>query len=280
MTTIENFINKLDLTDKTKANYKNCLQKFEKDTKKTIFELLCKESNFYKYISNLPNLSDKTKEDKKFIVLKFIKTMNLKNTYFKKNLEKKSNKDSTIKKNQIITDENLDNIKNYFKEIRNTIENNNHKLLLSLLINYQVILRTDLANVKLKNFKDTEPHYKEGKIIFPKGSCNKVSNKTVITIELSQDDVQLLNFDNDYLLDINYKNRSNGYSILVSKISKQYLGKNFTQNDYRHLHSTHHLHFIDSDFIEKFNYLSEISRLQNHNLSTMLSFYIDNKISN
>lgn len=277
MTTIENFINKLDLTDKTKDNYKNCLQKFEKDTKKTIFQLLSKESNFYKYISNLPNLSDKTKEDKKFIVLKFIKTMNLKITYFKKKLEKKLDKNSTIKKNQIITNENLDDIKKYFKEIRNTIENNNHKLLLSLLINYQVILRTDLANVKLKNFEYIEPHYNEGKIIFPKGSCNKVSNKTVITIDLSQDDIALLNFDNDYLLDINYKNRSNGYSSLVSKISKQYLGKNFTQNDYRHLHSTHHLHFIDSDFIEKFNYLSEIARNQNHQLNTMLSCYVDIK---
>jgi len=277
MSTIENFINKLNLTDKTKANYKSCLQKFEKDTKKTIFELLCKESNFYKYISNLPNLSEKTKENRKFIVLKFIKTMNLKNTYFKKKLEKKSDKNSTIKKNQIITDENLDDIKDYFKEIRNTIENNNHKLLLSLLINYQAILRTDLANVKLKNFNDTVPHYKDGHIIFPKGSCNKVSNKTVITIELSQDDILLLNFDKEYLLDINYKNRNNGYSSLVAKLSKQYLGKNFTQNHYRHLHSTHHLHFIDSNFIEKFNYLSEIARTQNHQLDTMLSYYVDNK---
>lgn len=267
---IKEFINKLEtLTVKTKKNYSNFLENIEKHFNKTIREIILDdETGLYDYIENL-GLAKKTVQDKKFIIVKYIKTMELNSVKFIETMKVIS----VVKKPAKIAKHTLTDIRAKFNEA--IIENKNHKLLLSLLVNYDVVLRTDLCNVKVSNYVETEPFYKDGIIYFPINSCMKIKNKKEIKIVLSETDKELVDVNKEFFIDISLKDKSNGYSKLLSKITKLYLGVKLNQNDFRHLHSTNALHNIDKDFIRKYEELKLKAFHQNHSLETLLNNYID-----
>jgi hypothetical protein len=65
-------------------------------------------------------------------------------------------------------------------EIRDKLEAITHgqdKLVLSLLLNYEQVLRTDLALVWCKDYTDDEPRYVDGVIIFP--TIKKTNHKSI-----------------------------------------------------------------------------------------------------
>ena len=267
---IDEFINKVQhLTEKTKKNYSSFLMNLEKHFKKSIDEIIDKnEIILYEYIDSLP-VSKKTVQDRHFILVKYINTMEIPSVKFIETMKVIS----VVKKPAKIAKHTLTDIRAKFNEA--IIENKNHKLLLSLLVNYDVVLRTDLCNVKVSNYVETEPFYKDGIIYFPINSCMKIKNKKEIKIVLSETDKELVDVNKEFLIDISLKDKSNGYSKLLSKITKLYLGVKLNQNDFRHLHSTNALHNIDKDFIRKYEELKLKAFHQNHSLETLLNNYID-----
>jgi hypothetical protein len=137
-----------------------------------------------------------------------------------------------------------------------------------------------LANVKIQK-TGNEPYvnHEEKSIVFPVESCNKIKNKSEIKIHLTESDYNLIEATlGEYLIKISTKDRCNGYSLLVSDISKKYLQQSYSNNSFRHLHSTYHLNDIDPDFIKKLQRFKEIARQQNHSLETLLENYIDEVI--
>ena len=259
---------KTKLAEKTVKTYISFLNKLEKNTGKTMVELLENQNEIDEYINNLPNISDKTRNDKSFIVKSFISNLNL-DVEYKHGLQK-------VTSQQKVVDVTLEDIKLEFNKVKDTIPNKNHRLLLSLLLNYDTVLRCDLSNVKInKTGNDPYVNHSDKTIVFPKNSCNKIPNKSEITLKLTESDYSLIDSSGEYLIKISIKDRCNGYSVLVSQISEKYLGKKLSQNSWRHLHSTHQVNFIDVDFIEKYKKLKEMARLKNHSIDVMLEYYVD-----
>ena len=133
----------------------------------------------------------------------------------------------------------------YLEVVHKTIENKEHRLLFNLLTNYPV-LRNDLANVKIKGAKEKEArvNFKTNTITFPE--VNKTKKK--IVIKLNEEDSEILNsmtFNKDqYLFTINGDEniRSNNYTKLLKRLTKQYFDKSITQTAFRHLSVTKSFH--------------------------------------
>ena len=146
------------------------------------------------------------------------------------------------------------------------------KLVLNLLLNYNC-LRTDLVNVKLKNYSETEPRYLDGKIIYP--TINKVDIKVPIEIQLNNEDIIEIekNKDEEYLLckKISGKRQDN-YSKFISRLTEKYLGEKLTQTDFRHIHtiSNENECRIDKEFVEKYIEFSKRCKMNGHCIDTAL----------
>jgi hypothetical protein len=167
------------------------------------------------------------------------------------------------------------------KELRllvEKVEKSKEKLYLNLLLKYNV-LRTDLANVKLKNYTNKDPRYIDGVIIYP--TLNKVKiYEDVITKLDSEDEEMIKELTGDYLIEINCdaENRNGNYSKLVPKLTEKYLSIKLTQTDLRHIHTNNNFKecSIDKEFIEKYKRISELCKRNGHCLETALETYLSN----
>jgi hypothetical protein len=121
MATIEAYQNiiKTKLADKTVRTYVSFLKKLESDTGKTMAELLETQNEIDDYIEGL-DIKEKTKNDKHFIIKSFITNLELDYVY-QKDLSKYKSQQKTV-------DVTLDDVKAKYNEIKDTIQNKNHKL--------------------------------------------------------------------------------------------------------------------------------------------------------
>ena len=164
------------------------------------------------------------------------------------------------------------------KELRLKVEKlvpSKDKLYLNLLLKYNV-LRTDLANVKLKNYTNKDPRYQDSVIIYP--TLNKVKIYEDIVVKLDSEDQKMIKeLKGDYLIEINCdaENRNGNYSKLVPKLTEKYLSIKLTQTDLRHIHTNNNFKEcgIDKEFIEKYKKISELCKRNGHCFDTALETY-------
>ena len=259
---IENFVKQYN-SEATKKQYKSFLVKLDNDIGLNNDAPVLKA-----YVENL-KLGDKTKQDKCFIIIAYLK-------YAKKPLftfDKKPIERDVANKPKLADRKELQDVLN-----KAEINNIEHKLLLSLLLNYPQVLRTDLADVKVKNFdKKVDPHYFDGNIVFP--VIRKTKFKSIVMVLNDADKVladQIVkNATSEFLLTISSKDRNNSYTKLIKRITKKYLGTSLSQTNFRSiLASDDAKEFkVDRDFIDKVNILENRAKLRGHSLLTSLNKY-------
>jgi hypothetical protein len=166
--------------------------------------------------------------------------------------------------------------RNELRDKLTTIKHSENKLVLSLLLNYDNVLQSDLALVKMANYKDDEPHYKDGIIYFPR--ILKTNHKN-IKIELTAEDILLVESTastTDYLIgSILSQDRSNTFSKYVKRISKKYLNYSITITCYRKIIERQLLSElnINDEWIDKYNKLKLEVGKRGHDVQTVLQYY-------
>ena len=278
MSKIDQYINNLTLSDLTKKTYSIVLKKLERITGKTIEENLDNEEEFMKFINSLNKnttynkaLALSTIEKYNKIVysyIKFNKIKTEKNIF--KTLFEKIMKDTSLLANPL---KNEQKTREYYQDLFKTVDfgkDNNSKLLLSLNL-FHPCLRGDLADVKIAK-SDNSPFLSKGVIIFNKiRKKNKIENP--IKIVLSDNEIKLVDFTNEYLINIKSINRQNGFSKLIRKISMKYLNVDLSQNQFRKLDATQMVNNINPKIFEQMFELEKLAALQGHNLNSVKKYY-------
>ncbi|KAJ3250614.1 hypothetical protein HK103_003298 [Boothiomyces macroporosus] len=287
---IEEFKNKCEkegLKEGTIRGYLSFLKKLERTSGKTVDEWLKDEEGLFLYIKEKRYIKDgedditvKTNLNHLNTVKTYMLKAGFESKYFIEKVDE-FRKMPIPKKKKEVQEETIDltKLKEKFEEVKKDIKNKNHKLLLSIVLNHAV-QRNDLANVKIRNFKITEPHYADGKIIYPPKSCNKVPNAFEIVLELTEEEIQLIDYSKgDYLINsIISPDRPNAYGRLLAENTQKYLGVRVGQNKFRHVKSTDVINKaleISPGFFEAYEMLSKAAFFQNHSLDTMLKHYYD-----
>jgi hypothetical protein len=277
---IKEFIDNSILADTTKSNHLCRLKRIEKELGYEIVEAT--EIELWNVSQNLADIKCVTKRKYQHAIKSYLEYLNVPTPIFTKNLTKEMI-DGEFKTPNIIETEdpvielNLPTLET-LKERINEIINPSHRLLFNLLTCYSTVLRTDLANVKIRNYKETEPHLKDNIIVFP--SINKVKINEPIILELNEVDIQLLNqikFNDEFLIPIDCepKNRNNNYSKLITKLSKRYFSLHLNQNCFRKIATTQSISSVSHLNIKEQNaVLNEQARLRGHSVSTARSFYL------
>ena len=239
-------------------------------------ELLEHEEEIHK---NIVESSFKDKQQRYHSLKSYIIHMNLPYTFTIKKLSEgafvkyESEKKKTQKK--------FPELKDLIEIYKNTPASlGEDRLYLSLLVNYN-ILRTDLANVKLKDYNETEPRYVDGCIIYP--SLNKVQIYEDIIVKLNQEDIDViktLGEAREYLFNIggDISNRNANYTKFIKRLSTKYFKQPLIQTDFRVIHTNHNFKEcgIDEEFIEKYEKISEMCKANAHCFSTALKTYYSN----
>lgn len=161
-----------------------------------------------------------------------------------------------------------------------------HKLLLNLLLNYDQVIRCDLANIKWKNYDtDTDNYIEDGIIYF--SSYTKVKSKKLITIELNDEDKELvknLSHKGDYLLYFNTvpSERTANYSKSIPRLTLKYLGVKLTQNCMRHIAEIHdftttlnEMGISLDQFKDLYKVLNEKATHRCHTMDVVMKYYLD-----
>lgn len=262
MTKLEEFLDQFKSTY-TRNMYSNFLHKVEEAvgpiTKKNLKKV--KE-----YIDNL-KINKRTKQQRHFIVKSYLNFLGITPYKF-------DEVEILVEKKQLPS---KDEVIEILKE-KGPIKNPQDQLIMNLLFGeYPQVLRTDLANVKLKNYSNTEPHYKDGQIIFPEIRKTNFKN---IRITLNNKDRELLESlvpNQEYLINFRSNtNRNNAYTKYIQRITNKYIGIKLSQTDIRHITSTHQVlqqDLLTDDFIEKYKLLSMQAKARGHSLETALKHY-------
>jgi hypothetical protein len=160
------------------------------------------------------------------------------------------------------------------------IEDIQDKLILRLLTNYPVVLRTDLKSVKINDIVETEPHFKKDRIIFP--TIVKTNHKNII-MELLPQDIQaiekLIQNGQDYLIkELGTKNKDKSalYSKYIERITKQHLQQKLIQTDFRKICERDCAENIgvDKEFIKKYLLWKSKVELRGHSVDTTIAHYL------
>lgn len=208
-----------------------------------------------------------TKRSKQFLVKTYRVFHKLPVTYFEVKLKKNSDGEYINTDTPSPVEKEVKNLPEDYQELINKIENGNHKLLLRLLTEYDEVLRCDLAFVRKTDIIDNSIVIKE---------TNKTKQK--ITIKLRQEDLDLIDFGKEYLIHFNRdtKDRSNAYTKLVKRITKRYLGVEFTQTNFRSWHATKSYKKIEHlPGREQQVELRKQATKRAHSAATAISNYID-----
>jgi hypothetical protein len=245
-------------TDKV---YKSFVKQIETQLNMKLCDALEQDNLVYNHIEN-QTLAAITKRNKHFNCIKYIKENNL-------NIEYEFDKRplQALRKELPNRTELRDKLTN--------ITNPEHKLIFSLLLNYENVLRTDLALVKLSNYNEGDSYYKDGVIYFPTILKTKTYKK--IEIPLSDEDKLLVNFSKDYLIgSIISKDRSNTFSKYVKKLSKIYFDTPLTITCFRKMVERQLLSEleIDATWIEKYNKLKQEVSKRGHDIQTCIQYYV------
>ena len=177
--------------------------------------------------------------------------------------------DSTID-NDIVED--WDEIYNKAK----TIQDFDEKLLIYCFL--FIPLRSDITTVKIRNYNaQVDNYYLNGKIVF--NSLIKKEGIKTIDVPKELDDlihnIKLVNYQEDYLIRLNYKDRSNGITRQLGKVSLKYFGKQLTINDYRHIYSTHKAQQTeDLSLKQRLKSIDETSKIMNNSVLSQVRYYI------
>jgi hypothetical protein len=217
--------------------YINSLENHSVETKKTHSLVLNKiekdisirnstEKELWDYIEGL-DIKLQTKRNKQFILKSYRQFHKLDTTYFDKKLKKDNTGEYINSATPLPTIKPIKKLPDNFRDLINKIQNKNHKLLLRLLTDYDEILRCDLAFVKRTQIVEDTIVIKESR-----------KTKMPVNIKLKQEDLDLIDHYYDYIIHINAVNRANSYTKLVQRITKQYLGIELSQTDFRHLKSS------------------------------------------
>ena len=248
------------LSEQTRCKYLLCLNKINKEI--SLKEAV--EIDLWTYIENT-DTKLKTKRDKQFVVKGYRKFCKLETSYFTAKLKKSDTGEYINSENQVKEDKEIKQLPANYKELIDAIENNLHKLILRLLTEYQEVLRTDLAFVKISDIINGVITIKETQ-----------KTKMQISIKLKPEELELIDFDKEYLIEINAKDRSNSYTSLVKRITKKYFGIELTQTFFRHLASTTAAKSIEHlPLREQQVLLKEQALKRAHSANVAISHYID-----
>ena len=153
-----------------------------------------------------------------------------------------------------------------------------YRLLLSLLLFHDTVLRTDLASVKFTGVSPDDHRLEGNTIVF--GKLNKVGYKKDITLTLTPEEhswaTELVNNNvaTNYLFTCNANDRSNAYSKTIKRITKSFLGKELTQRDFREMRATEVLRQAQQFSHSKARrFIEERAKLRGHSASTSSQFY-------
>lgn len=239
-------------SESTKEGYINDLGKLERELQKSIEET--SEQELWDFLeNNYPTVSTRRKIQNK--VKKYRMFCNVSSETFTFNL-KKDRKGVYINLIQEPVQEpviepvnepvieplpSLDTL----KESLEKIENKEHKLIFSLIMNND-LKRLDLANIKIRNFdtqKDAHINSKTNTIIFTE--LNKTFSKSSIQLNKEQSDLYNdIHFTTDYLVTLDCKvdckkNRCNSFGKRIKVWSKKYFGEeNLTNTMFRKIDTT------------------------------------------
>lgn len=270
-----------ELSSTTKKNYIGCFNKIVKDhDNKSIDNLIKDDSKLFDYIKSL-QIKDGAKKNKLFMLSLYIKVLHkdLVNKSVIVNYCNKLSNDNEVVANVVVVehkeaDPKVLTLQDLQQKVLD-VNNKQDKLVLSLLTNYNS-LRTDLVNIKLKDYDDKTPHYKDGFIVYPQNSLMKVKNTNILKIKLNEEDKNAVeSLNTEYLVEFKKTttDRNNSFSKLVSSLSKKYFGETITLTRLRHLHTNEKVDFIDDSFKEKFKRVLDLAKSQNHSVETMMSHY-------
>jgi hypothetical protein len=186
----------------------NCFVKqIESQLNMKLSDALLQDKLVYNHIEN-QTVTPITKRNKHFQISKFIKLNNLNIVYDFDKQPIKIDRKELPKRAELRA------------KLAN-ITNTQDKLVLSLLLNYEQVLRTDLALVKCKDYTQDEPRYVDGVIIFP--TIKKTNHKN-LQIKLLPEDILLVDTSKLYLIDsIKSVDRCNSYTKYIKKITKKHL---------------------------------------------------------
>ena len=269
-------------SEATCKNYKSTLKQIESILNKSIDS--CTEKELWDIVENRTDIKDETKRKNQFRIKSYLKYYKLPFELFSNNLVKENVNGEWVYPN-VVKKEAKESLKKELPKLELIQEKTKgikeliHKLLFNLLTNYKQVLRCDLANVKVKNYKAEEPHinFKTNTIIFPE--INKT--KMPVNIELNKEDSEILNrltFDSDYFLDIGgaIENRCNNYTKLIKRLTKEYFNEPITQTDFRHLATTQS--FKENEHLpvkEKHKQIEKDSRLRGHTSKEARAYYLE-----
>jgi hypothetical protein len=269
-------------SEATRKVYLSSLKQIERSLDKSIDS--CTEKELWDIVENRTDIKESTKRKNQFRIKSYLKYYNLPCKLFTNNLVKENINGEWVYPNLVKKEPEgslkkelpkLELIKEKTKGIKELI----NKLLFNLLTNYKQVLRCDLANVKVKNYKPEEPHinFKTNTIIFPELNKTKMS----VNIELNKEDSEILNrltFDSDYFLDIGgaIENRCNNYTKLIKRLTKEYFNESITQTDFRHLATTQS--FKANEHLpvkEKHKQIEIDCRLRGHTSKEARAYYLE-----
>jgi len=183
--------------------------------------------------------------------------------------------DSTID-NDVVED--WDEIYNKAK----TIQDFDEKLLIYCFL--FIPLRSDITTVKIRNYNaQVDNYYLNGKIVF--NSLIKKGGIKTIDVPKELDDliqnIKLVNYQEDYLIRLNYKDRSNGITRQLGKVSLKYFGKQLTINDYRHIYSTYKSKQTeDLPLKQRLKSIDETAQIMNNSVLSQVRYYIRKTMDN
>ena len=270
MTSIENFLDKTELSTSSKNLYKATLDNLALNFDLNKLDTREKQKEVYDYIMQ-KTCGQKRKNDICFTLIKYIRYT--KKQVFDDVFEGIFNTPAPVKIVKKLDRKKLIQILD-----SNTSLKNESRLLLNLLLKYDEVLRNDLASVKLQNYDDKKDNfYKDGKITF--NYINKVEISKPIKIKLSKTDIELIeNLSQEYLLTINsaFENRANNYTKLLKKLTSQVFGESITQTDFRHLAASDDFKKNENLPIkERFVTMNANAKKRGHSLVTALTKYVD-----
>jgi hypothetical protein len=198
----------------------NCFVKqIESQLNMQLSDALLQDKLVYNHIEN-QTVTPITKRNKHFQILKYIKLNNLEPSV-----------DYEFDKQPIKVDRKELPKRAELRAKLANITSVQDKLVLSLLLNYEQVLRTDLALVKCKDYTQDEPRYVDGVIIFP--TIKKTNHKN-LQIKLLPEDILLVDTSKLYLIDsIKSVDRCNSYTKYIKKITKKHFDIELTQNSMR-----------------------------------------------
>lgn len=251
---LEEFIKKTYTNPKTKTWYINAINKI------------------HDYIGGFDNqLMDFIKQN--YTISSQIKILNVLVNYFKNDKSKHQywydHRDKIYKEyiNKDKSEVFNGNKKEDYEKILNKMENNNYKLVFSLMINHPSLRVSDYHTLKIRNYNEKDNYIKNDfkQVIF--NDLVKVKSKKII-IDLLPDEQKLFkevieNIKGDLL----FSNKLDTYQKNMVRISKREF--KLIPHDFRKLHYQD----VSEDFKKEFNRVKSISDGQNHSIQIGMSYY-------